>query len=348
MMPHPMPDKYWEAAAAFLEGRVKPGELLLAPNDFLPRFPGTIALHVRKRMIPHERIAHFVFPFGMLDRVDPEFLREARELTPVFANSIFVVFSREGAKLPLVQRIFLNSFRSFTATLPVSPPPGRTAFVVTTYNRPWALERCLASLSKQQCPIVVVDDGSTEESAAKNRDITRSNGSRLVSCPENRGIAYAINAGVEYWLADPEIEWISIFNDDIEAVEDAFMRIDRVVRESPFNAADCVYTGYLDPKHPVRETIGIAGEAVTLAWSCPAKHMHAHRSYWQSVLPVPTAYPGAPKATGGVFKGQGSDADWWIASWAPNAATKRGGHVVAIPGLVSSFGREASTWDNPD
>jgi hypothetical protein len=347
-MPHPMPDKYWEAVATFLEGRVKPGELLLAPNDFLPRFPGTIALHVRKRMIPHERIAHFVLPFGMLDRVDPEFLREASTLVPVFASSIFVVFSREGEKLPLVQRIFLNSFGSLTASLPDSPRAGRTVFVVTTYNRPRALERCLASLSQQQCPIVVVDDGSSEEDAASNRDIARAHGSRLVSYSENRGIAHAINSGVEYWLADPASVWISIFNDDIEVVNETLNRLDKVVRGSPFIAADCVYTGYLDPKHPVREKIEIAGEAVTLAWSCPAKHMHAHRSYWQSVLPVPTAYPGAPKPAGGVFKGQGSDADWWIASWAPRAATKRGGHVVVIPGLVSSFGRESSTWGNPD
>lgn len=343
----PLPNRNWEAAAAFLAGHVQPGDLLLAPNDFLTRFPGTIALHVRKRMIPDARIAHFVIPLSMLNRVDAAFLREAIELVPVFVNPAFVVFSREGTKVPLVGDVYSNLL-TFVASLKADAPSGRTAIVVTTYNRPWALKRCLDSLARQQCPIVVVDDGSTEENAAQNREIARAHKTALMSCAENRGISNAINAGVSYWLADPAMEWISLFNDDVEVVEDAFARLQAVVRGSPFAARDCVFTGYLDPKHPVRETIEIAGQQVTLAWSCPAKHMHAHRDYWQSVLPVPTTYPGAPKPSGGVFKGQGSDADWWIASWSPNAAPKRGGHVAVIPGLVSSFGQGASTWDNPD
>lgn len=338
-----LPNKHWEAVAAFLKGRVQPGELLLAPNDFLSRFPGTIALHVRKRMIADERIAHFVIPFSMLNRIDPAFLREAPELMPVFANLAFVVFSRKATSIP--------HGRNIPAASKILPPEelsGRPGFVVTTYNRPWALERCLTSLTAQNHPVVVVDDGSSKENAGKNREITSAQGARLISYSENRGIAHAINTGVGHWLANPEVKWISIFNDDIEVVDDAVERLEKVVRGTPFNATDCVFTGYLDTKHPVRENIQIAGEAVTLTWSCPAKHMHAHRNYWQSVLPVPTTYPGAPKPTGGVFKGQGSDADWWIASWAPRAAPKRGGHVVVIPGLVSTFGQESSTWGNPD
>ena len=36
---------------------------------------------------------------------------------------------------------------------------------------------------------------------------------------------------------------------------------------------------------------------VFLARSCSLVHVHAHRDYWQRILPIPTAYARAPKTT---------------------------------------------------
>jgi hypothetical protein len=63
-------------------------------------------------------------------------------------------------------------------------------------------------------------------------------------------------------------------------------------------------------------------------------------------MPIPTPYLGAPKPTGG-RPGQGSDEDWWVTAWSPNAIAKRGGYVICVPGLVRTFDVERSTWAKP-
>lgn len=346
---HALPDQFWIDAASWLEPQVRSGDLLLAPGEFLDVFPGTIALHVRKRMLEGFVITHFVLHKGLLDRVDSAFLLEAAQTTPIFANEVFVIFSRRGQRLPDDQAIHLLPFKRYLAGIPGEPASSfNTGVVVTTYNRPWALKRTLASLARQRRPVVAVDDGSSLLHRVRNGLIARAYRTTHAYHPANLGLANALNIGVGHWLADPEIEWISAFNDDVEVADGIFDILEEVLRQSPYRHADTLYTGYSDNRHPKREDVPIAGRSAHLARSCSAKHLHAHRSYWQSVLPVPTAYAGAPKSTGGLFPGQGSDADWWIGSWAPRAAPKRGGHVVVIPNLVSTFAVDAasSTWGN--
>ncbi len=346
---HSLHDPLWIDTASWLAGLVRQDDLLLAPGEFLEIFPGTIALHVRKRMLCDAEITHYVLHKGMLDRVDPEFLREATLAIPVFANEVFVVFSRRGARLPDHRAHHLSLFNEFLASLRRQPPPSyKTGIVVTTYNRPWALRRTLASLVRQRREIVVVDDGSTPLEQIQNGRIARAHRTAFVQYPLNLGLANALNIGIGHWLAHPDVEWISAFNDDVEVADDMFDVLEVILRRARYHHTDTLYTGYLDNRHPTREDVSIAGRPAHLVRSCPAKHLHAHRSYWMSVLPIPTAYLGAPKRTGGVFAGQGSDADWWIGSWAPRAAPKRGGHVVVIPNLVSTFAADAasSTWGN--
>jgi len=155
---------------------------------------------------------------------------------------------------------------------------------------------------------------------------------------------------VSYWLAHPYIEWISVFNDDVDVLENAFTTLANVARHSPFAEEDTLYSGYSSQDRPGRAIATIAGQQVFLDRIAPGPHMHAHQSYWRAVLPVPTAYVGAPKTTGGLFAGQGSDCDWWVGSWSPRAAPKRGSHVVVVPGLVIEFalGASQSTWGNPN
>ena len=347
---HGLPDRFWSEVADQLAARIRPQELILAPGEFLALFPGTIASHVRRRMLASVRIDHFVIHKGALDRVDPAFLREASESVPVFANEVFVVFSRRGDPLEDDQRRHLAPFEAYVETLePPDADPGPIAIVVTTYNRPSALRRTLASLARSGSPMIVVDDGSNLTSRLLNWTIARAHRATYQLCPQNLGLANAFNIGISHWLAHPDVQWISVFNDDVELAADGLNQVKAVAAQSPYPPDRAIYSGFYDPDHPVRDRAVVAGKTVLLVNSCPAKHLHAHRNYWSGVLPVPTAYIGAPKKSGGVFPGHGSDVDWWVASWSPHAAPKLGGQVVVIPDLVSTFALTAaqSTWENP-
>jgi Glycosyl transferase family 2 len=330
---------------------VQPSDLLLAPNDLLLEFPNTIACHVQKRMIPEVTVSHYVFHKGMLSHVDPAHVLEAGALTPVFANEVFVVFSRRGARLQEPRAHHLLPFQNYLAGLvPWESANHTTAVVVTTHNRPWALKRTLKSLSLQPHPMLVVDDGSSPLNRLRNRMIAKRAHATYVSYPVNLGLAHALNIGLCHWLAQPQVEWISTFNDDVEVVPDGFNILAELVRQSPYPPTATLFTGFESRRHPAVGEVSMCSHRVLLARSCPAKHLHAHRAYWQSVLPIPTAYVGAPKQNGGLFAGQGSDADWWVGSWSPHSAPKRGGYVIVIPGMVTSFasGPAASTWGNSD
>lgn len=344
-----LPDRFWIDAASCIEGLVRPGDLLLAPAEFLEVFPGTIALHVRKRMLSDSVISHYILHKGMLRWVDPEYLLEAAETTPIFANEVFVVFSRRGRRLSDEHALHLSPFNEYLTGIQGKPSSTyNTGVSVTTYNRPWALQRTLASLTRQGRPVFVIDDGSSLLHRFKNGFIARAYRAMYMRYPVNLGLANSLNVCVGHWLAHPDIEWISVFNDDVEVVDGIFDILEEVLRQSPYADGNTLYTGYCDHHNPASGTASIAGRTVLLNRVCSGVHIHAHRSYWQSVLPIPTAYLRAPKRTGGHFPGQGSGADWWISNWAPRAARKRGGHIVAIPNLVRTFATDAasSTWGN--
>lgn len=84
------------------------------------------------------------------------------------------------------------------------------------------------------------------------------------------------------------------------------------------------------------------------ALGCPmvvvGVHLHAHQEYWFGVLPIPTAYPGAPPRRWGP-----PIEDAWIVHGAPASAGQRGLLIPCIPGLVHTFlwHETDSTWGNP-
>lgn len=97
--------------------------------------------------------------------------------------------------------------------------------VVCTYNRAALLERALQSLVIQQCPpgleyeIVIVDDGSTDQTAEIVREVKRCTDRRVVYIRENgRGISAARNTGVHAARS----EWIA-FTDDDQIAEPAWL-----------------------------------------------------------------------------------------------------------------------------
>ena len=123
----------------------------------------------------------------MLDRTNPELLIDAARLRPVFANEVFVVYSRRGWRLPFGKRTMCGRWPLSRRHRRAPSPSFATAIVVLTYNRPWALSRTLRSLSGCGHPIIVVDDGSDDVSKAENQSIALAAGASLIVHPRNSG-----------------------------------------------------------------------------------------------------------------------------------------------------------------
>lgn len=220
----------------------------------------------------------------------------------------------------------------------------RCSVLVTTYNRPEALEKSLPYVCALGVPVVVLDDGSDDHAARENARICDYEGVLRLALPRNRGLACALNVGLMYLLADPAVHWISCFQDDVE-VDPVLLRVLEDVQNPthrPF------LTGHDAAEHDGvgRETVG--GVEVKLKENCRATHMHAHRDYWTAILPIPTRKLGAPCPGPGKERGIGSNVDYWIASRAPTSVVRTGKRVVCVPGLVRTFlwRSEDSCWNN--
>jgi len=213
------------------------------------------------------------------------------------------------------------------------------AVVVSTYRRPKALERSLPQIAALGAPVLVVDDGSDDVSAAENRRLAEQAGARYLHLPQNRGVAAAINVGVAYWLADPGIAWISYFQDDVDVASDLF----DVLADYEDPAGRPLMTGHDSPEHDAVEQRTENGRTLSEKTNSTGMHLHAHRDYWDAVLPVPARYLAAPKAGRG-----GSGADAWVVKRAPRSVVARGGRILCVGGMVTTFALRAedSTWDN--
>ncbi len=339
-------DAFWIAALEAVQDRYSAGDVVLAPIEFLHFFAKTYPIHLRRRMIAGERIDWFLLHKGMRDRVDPAIAKEALGLHAHFANEVFVLFGRREATLPKEQKVHLAPILSWTDACP-EEEQGLHAALLKTFNRPSFLERCLASVAGQFDRVLVVDVGSVVARRNRNAAATRRAGAGYIALDGNRGAACAFNVGLSALLAELEIAWISAFDDDVELAADGVERLLRVTRALGPIARLNLYSGYASPHHRAHREDVIGGEPVLVCRSCSGQHMHAHRSYWEAVIPIPTAYARAPKKAGGVFAGQGDDTDWWCSNWAPRSAIKRGASVYVLPGLATTFGQGRSTWGGP-
>jgi glycosyltransferase involved in cell wall biosynthesis len=83
----------------------------------------------------------------------------------------------------------------------VSRPDGSiVSVVIPTYNRAGLVTRAIDSVLSQTYPhieIIVVDDGSTDETAAALQSYTARNAIRVISHPANRGTTAAKNTGLD-------------------------------------------------------------------------------------------------------------------------------------------------------
>ena len=345
-MSFPKDDAYWVEVLSFLKQHANQHTAILSPNDFLEFFPGTYAYNV-SYLFPASHFEFVVFHKGMLADIELALTSEVTErFYPALANPVFVVYSKIAiADLePLDPEHIDSLLRQLNEQkLSAVSQKQEVAAVITTHNRPECLKRSLPQLFKLGVPVVVVDDGSTDANASANRQIAGTYSIPLIRIPENRGLPNAINVGVEYWLADPDLQWISYFQDDVDIRPDIFEVLAKI--QHPTDRP--LLAGQDAAEHPTLETIDLAGYTVLLKRSIPGQHLHAHRDYWRAILPIPTPYLGAPKQNRGK-PGQGADEDWWITAWAPGSIAKQGGYVACVPGLVKTFrpSQEGSTWGN--
>lgn len=347
-MPFPLDDEFWTETRDFLKEHAQPNAAILAPNEFMEFFPGNYHYNVTYLLHP-EQFDFVVFHKGMVHEVEPPFaVAVMQQFQPVFANPVFVVYARHGLDQapPVVKghvQPLLDQLAAIETMERMQKKSPRFASVITTYNRPESLARSLPQILALGAPVVVVDDASTEENFRENQRITTEHNVPLIRIPENRGLPNAMNVGIGYWLADPDVDWISYFQDDVDVHPDLFKILGQVqdAKERPLLAGKDAL------EHPTFATGALGGYQVLYKRSLPGQHLHAHRDYWAGVLPIPTPYLGAPKPVGHKH-GQGADEDWWITAWSPNSITKKGGYLIVVPGLVRTFqgGAKGSTWDN--
>jgi hypothetical protein len=212
------------------------------------------------------------------------------------------------------------------------------ACLVTTYNRAEALTRSLPQIAALGAPVLVVDDGC--DRAKWMPELVDAAIADYLLVPRNRGLACALNIGLSYWLADSSVEWISCFQDDVDVHPQLMEEMEKA--SSYYRGP--VYTGHDSADHPAIEEIA----GVKFKRSCAGVHIHAHRHFWDSVMPIPTFRLGAPMRVPGRDRGIGSNVDWWIVRDAPNSVQRRKGRVVCLPGLVRTFYHRAedSSWGN--
>lgn len=352
----PVREHLWLRTACVLYSHIDRKTPIIAPHDFLDIFPVTYPPRMTYALPTLEHIDWIVMHKAEVSEFPRRILQAIlTDYVPAYANSLFVVFARSGKYHGRVLASQNAHYHRLVGMIREqldkgTDPPAqasardkiRCAIVVATYNRPAALERTLSLLCKCDLPIVVVDDGSADRFAAHYDSVYAKYPVDTIKLPRNRGLCCAINCGISYFLADPSIDWISIFNDDVEIDP----RLFDVLAKIQDKDQRPICTGYDAREHSICGKYLIDDRMVYQKLSTSGVHIHAHRDYWRRVLPVPTPYLGAPKRDRGI-PGQGSDSDWWIASWSPDSAPKNDMHVTCIPGLVKTFllKPEDSTWE---
>jgi len=351
----PHQDTYWQAAADFLKKRFGEKARLVAPTEFHEIFPHTF---------PYDAIRHldlrqldaFVIHKGALSEVGlPTCTLLIEEGIPLFGNEVFVVYGLKGRRpfrMPPGDH-FAAFHRAVADRKNFDQHPLKqhseflsqaTVILMTTYNRPGRLAAALESISQLKAPILLVNDGSSPEHHAAYAEVYKKFQVRVIEMPDNRGLPNALNTGLSYWLADPQVEWISYLQDDVEVRLDLLVALARVQDPEKYP----LLTGRLNTMQKVYGETEVNGQRVIQQRMSPGLHLHAHRTYWEKMLPVPSPYFQSPKKWPGAPL-RGADEDWWISLWSPHSVVKQGKHIAVLPGMVRTLTvlEAESTWGNP-
>ncbi|MCU0524741.1 MAG: glycosyltransferase [Elainella sp. Prado103] len=325
-------DPQWLDVQAFLKQYAQPTDAILAPIDFLEMFPAQTYPYNVSTRLPVNHFGFVVFHKAMLSEIDPTLALEVLDrFQPVYGNAVFVVYAQTDLKLPSPDendlKALLLAVQQRSVKLESRTQP-RWAAVMVTHNQAGLLARSLAAIADLKIPMVVVDDGSIEPHRTANQILVEQYGAQLLALPTHQGAAAAINVGVGYWLTQPEIQWISCFQDNVQVQAELRRGLEAVQHPQNFP----LLTGYDAPEHASVGSQPIGDYRILLKQATSGVHLHAHRDYWQGVLPVPPLYSQSQLAAG-----QSSDADWWITAWSPRSILKQGGQVACLPGLVTQL-----------
>lgn len=338
-------NKYWRPLVKFLKGKNLENEIFIGPEVLLYEFPKVFPYQILKdiRLSDYD-LKYIVFHKKLPEDFTNEFLDLIQaQYKPVWGNHLFVVYKKNRSKkekLLALKSIFytkINLKKYYKKN-----NNKRTGILITTYNRPDFLIKLLTQLKDRPEEILVVNDGSDEKYRNQYEQIKQQfPGNTYIDNPKNIGLVFSLNTGFSYFLADPDVEWIHYFQDDVEISRNFFETIEKVAdkEERP------VITGFHKEPHKIFGTETINGIEVKLLRSASAQHFYIHRMYLMENMPIPNPYVGAPKPDRGK-PGQGADEDWWLLSWAPKSIVKRGRYIISIPGLATSDATgELSTWE---
>jgi glycosyltransferase involved in cell wall biosynthesis len=106
------------------------------------------------------------------------------------------------------------------------------SIVITTYNRAGIVRRCIDACLAQtfeDFEVVVVDDGSSDDTAATLRDAYDDPRLRVVAHESNRGINPARHTGA----ASARGEWVVVIDSDDEPMPGALARLHELIGEMP-------------------------------------------------------------------------------------------------------------------
>src|SRR5262249_35518716 len=84
------------------------------------------------------------------------------------------------------------------------------AAVIPAYHEQVYVGKVAERARAQLDHVLVVDDGSTDATAARARE----GGAEVIVHPQNRGKGEAIKTGLRRWLAQPEIEFVVLLDAD--------------------------------------------------------------------------------------------------------------------------------------
>lgn len=116
---------------------------------------------------------------------------------------------------------------------------GGVSIVIPSFNEerrlPGSLFRILSYLDEVGGPfeIVIVDDGSDDETSTRSREMLRTRRARVVTLPRNRGKGYAVREGIRA----AELPWVLVTDSDLSTPIDEAETLARVLREREADVA---------------------------------------------------------------------------------------------------------------
>jgi len=120
---------------------------------------------------------------------------------------------------------------------------GAVCAVVVTYFPPASCAHNLTTIGSQVGKLLIVDNGSSEESLQPVAACALGLGASLVRLGANRGVAAALNVGVRF-AVDCGCSWLATFDQDSQPTPGMIEEMLRVLRSYP----DAEHVGVLSPR----------------------------------------------------------------------------------------------------